>query len=301
MGRGLRRALFAVLLVGGSGLSAPALACPTCTCGNPAMTAMGAEQPFSNRVRLAATARAWEQTQGVDGLDAVRLREVRLDLTGSWSPTDWFTLSMNLPLQLREQREVNLAREVAAGLGDADVAARFVVAGRGRMRPPALVSVIAGARLPTSPTLFDRDRRALSLDAQLGPGSLAPQLGVAWSGFFGDRWSAMASLLGELPLQGRFGFRLGPSAVLVSLAQFQPVRWLGVRAGVDARVEGPSLVDGRADPSLSGFLGSALADVVFGLGSRVLLLVGVRAPLVDLRVGPVRTLPILVSSVVVDL
>jgi hypothetical protein len=265
------------------------------------MTSMGAEQPFVNRLRLAATLRAWQQSQGVEGVDGVRLREARLDLTGSWSPTDWFTLSVNVPLQLREQREVNLAREVAAGPGEVDVAARLVVFGRGRMRPRALVSVIAGARLPTSPTLIDRDRQALSLDAQLGPGGVAPQLGVAWSGFFGDRWSALVSLLGELPLEGRYGFRLGPSGVLVGLAQYQPVTWFGVRAGVDARLEGVSFFEGQPDASLSGFLGSALADVVFGLSSRVLLLIGARAPLVDLRVGPVRTLPILVASVVVDL
>jgi hypothetical protein len=282
-------------------LSVAVWACPTCTCGNPAMTSMGAEQPFSNRVRLAATMRIWQQTQGLENVDAVRLREARLDLTGSWSPTDWFTLSVNLPLQLREQQEVNLAREVAAGPGEVDLAARLVVFGRGRMRPPALISVIAGARLPTSPTFIDRDRRPLSLDAQLGPGGLAPQLGVAWSGFFGDRWSAMASLLGEVPLAGRYGFQLGPSGVLVGLAQYQPATWFGVRAGVDARLEGVSVIDGRSDASLAGFLGSALADVVFGLSSRVLLLVGARVPVVDLRVGPVRTLPILLASVVVDL
>jgi hypothetical protein len=281
--------------------SAAAWACPTCTCGNPAMTAMGAEQPFANRVRVALTTRAWQQSQGRDGVDLVRLREVRVDLTGSWSPTPWFALSVNVPVQLREQRDVSLAREVGLSPGEVDVAARFVVYGHDRMRPPALVSVIAGARLPTAPTLVDRQGQPLSLDAQPGAGGLAPQLGVSWSGFFGDRWSAMASVLGEVPLQGRFGFHLGPSAVIVSLAQFQPARWFAVRAGLDVRLEGLSFLNGEPDASLSGFLGSALADVVFGLGNRVLLLLGARVPVVDLRVGPVRTLPIAVASVLVEL
>jgi hypothetical protein len=265
------------------------------------MTSMGAEQPFANRVRLAATVRAWQQSQGREGVDLVRLREARVDLTGSWSPTTWFSLSVNVPVQLREQRDPSLAREVGLGSGEVDVAARFVVFGHDRMRPRALVSVIAGARLPTAPTLVDRNRQPLSLDAQLGAGGLAPQLGVSWSGFFGDRWSAMASVLGEVPLPGRFGLQLGPSAVLVSLAQFQPARWFAVRAGLDVRLEAVSVVNGAPDASLSGLLGSALADVVFGLGNRVLLLLGARVPVVDLRVGPVRTLPIAVASVLVEL
>lgn len=289
-------AVSTVLLV-----SADADACPTCACGNPALTAMGAEQPFAQRVRLATTLRVWQQDEGVANLDAVRLRELRLDLTASWSPTAWLTLSVNVPVQLREQLAVNLERQTALGWGEVDVSARAVVAGAGQLRPRALVSLIAGARLPSALTLRDRERRPLDVDAQLGPGALAPQFGVAWSGFFGDRWSAMASLMGELPLEGRFAMRMGPAAVLVALAQFQPLRWFGVRAGADARGELPSFVNGVADARLAGLLGSLLADVVFKLGQQAVLLAGVRAPLIDTRPGPVRTWPIPVLSLVVDL
>ena len=97
-------------------------------------------------------------------------------------------------------------------------------------RPKALVSVLAGARLPTALTLADARRVRLDTDAQLGPGALVPLLGVAWSGFFGDRWSALVSLVGEVPFEGRYGLRMGPAAVLVGLGQLQPLRWLGVHS-----------------------------------------------------------------------
>lgn len=278
-----------------------AFACPTCACGNPALTSMGAEQPFAQRVRLATTLRAWQQDEGVANLDAVRLRELRLDLTASWSPTARLTLSVNVPVQLREQLAVNLERQTALGWGEADVSVRVVVAGAGQLRPRALVSLVGGARVPSALTLRDRDRRLLDVDAQLGAGGLVPQLGVAWSGFFGDRWSAMASLTGELPLEGRYGLRMGPAAVLVALAQFQPLRWFGLRTGADVRGELPSFVNGVADGRLAGLLGSLLGDTVFRLGQQAVLLVGVRVPLIDTRPGPVRTWPIPVLSLVVDL
>lgn len=275
-----------------------AAACPTCACGNPALTSMGAEQPTVNRVRLATTLRAWQQDEG-SGVDATRLREMRLDLSVSFAPTAWLSLAVNVPVQLRERLASNLERQTAFGWGEAELSARLVLFGANELRPKALISAIVGTRLPTALSLHDGARQ-LDGDAQLGPGGIAPQLGLAWSGFFGDRWSAMASLLGEVPLTGRYGFRMGPSAVLIGLGQFQPVRWFGVRAGIDVRGELPTLVQGVPDARLSGVIGSALGDVVFRLGAPAVLLFGIRVPVVDTRPGPVHTWPMPVVSFVVD-
>jgi hypothetical protein len=289
-----------LLAVFGSLGATTARACPTCACGNPALTSMGAEQPTVNRVRLAATLRAWQQDEGVPSLDATRLRELRLDVSASWAPTRWFSLAVNVPVQLRERQAVDLERQTGLGWGEVDVTARVVVAGARELRPRALVSVLAGLRLPTALTL-QQGARVLDPDAQLGPGGVAPLLGVAWSGFFSERWSALASLVAEAPLGGRYGFRMGPAAVLTALAQVQPLAWWGVRAGVDVRGELPTMAAGGPDARLAGLLGSLLADVVFRLGDRAVLLAGVRAPVVDTRVGPVRTWPIPLTSLVVDL
>lgn len=297
----LRASVFRLALATLCLVAPAALACPTCACGNPAMTSMGAEQPFVNRVRLATTVRAWQQDEGTVGVDAMRLRELRVDVSASWSPTRWLTFAANVPVQLREQQAVNLERQTGFGWGEVELTARAVVLGSEVMRPKALVSVLAGARLPTALTLADARRVRLDTDAQLGPGALVPLLGVAWSGFFGDRWSALVSLVGEVPFEGRYGLRMGPAAVLVGLGQLQPLRWLGVRAGVDVRGELPSWSAGAADARLAGVLGSLLADVVLSPASSVVVLAGVRAAVVDSRSGPVRTWPIPLVSVVVDL
>lgn len=294
----MRVALLALFLA--LGLSASALACPTCACGNPALTSMGAEQPTADAVRLAMTVRAWQQDEGTAGVDAVRLRELRTDLTASWSPNRWFTLMVNAPVQLREQLAVNLERQTAFGWGEVELAARVVVLGAKVMRPKALLSVSGGARLPTALTLRDEARRPLDMDAQLGPGAVAPRLGLSWAGFFSERWSGLAALTIEVPFEGRYGMRMGPSVAVLAVGQVQPLRWLGLRSGVDVRGEAASVMNGAFDERLSGVLGSVVGDVAFRLGAPVTLFLGVRVPVLDTRAGPVHTWPILVSSLVVD-
>lgn len=277
-----------------------AFACPTCTCGNPALTTVGAEQLFVNRVRLASTLRAWAQWSRRPQVDGTVLRELRWDLSASWAPTRWLSLTATVPLQARDLTQVNLAREAGLGLGELELAGRFIVHGAQQLRPKALLSVLVGARLPTALTLHDAEQVPLSLDGQLGPGAFVPQLGLAWSGFFGDRFMALATLTGELPLEGRFGFRAGPGVGVLAAAQFQPVPVFAVRAGVELRLEGDSFLRGVADSSQAGLLGNALLDVILSPTPRLLLLLGVRVPAVDLRVGPVRSSPVGVFTVVVD-
>ncbi len=276
-------------------------ACPTCTCANPALTTIGADQPFAGRLRLATTFRAWAQQDGRAELDRAALRELRLDLTASWTPLERLTLILNVPLQARERTDVSLAKERGFGPGELDLTARVLLVGAQTFRPRHLISLLASARLPTAPTLHDASGSALSLDAQLGPGAFVPALGVSWTAFIGDRWSTFASLTGDVPLEGRYGLRIGPGVQLVGAAQFQPIRWLGLRAGVDARYEAVSFLRGVASPALAGLLTQALADVIVSPVSRLLISAGVRVPFVDTRPGPVSSTPIASLTVLVDL
>jgi hypothetical protein len=280
----------------------PALAwgCPTCSCANPALTTMGSEQPFDGRVRLAATVRAWAQRDGTPQVDEAGLRELRLDLTASWSPVARWTFLLNLPLQLRERSDVSLARERGFGPGEADLSVRFLLVGATGFRPRHLVSLVLNARLPTAPTLSDASGRVFELDAQLGPGAFVPGGGVFWSAFIGDQWSTFVSLTGDVPLTGRYGLRVGPGVGLLASAQYQPWHFLGFRAGVDARYEAVSFLSGVPSPELAGVLVQAAADVVVAPVSALLLSIGARVPFVDTRPGPVSTTPILLLSVVVD-
>ena len=292
--------MWRLLLVLTVGVSSLAAACPTCSCANPALTAMGAEQPFEGRLRFASTFRAWSQTDGTAEVDLAQVRELRLDLTASWTPLKRFTVLLNVPLQARERTDVSLAKERGFGPGEIDLSTRFLLVGAEGMRPRHLLNLVVNARLPTAPTLRDASGKAFEVDAQLGAGAFVPAAGLSWSAFIGDQWSTFVSLVGDVPLEGRYGLRLGPGVQLIGAAQFQPWSWLGLRAGLDARSEAMSFVRGVASPALSGLLLQALADVVVSPVSRLMLTAGARVPFLDTRPGPVSATPVFLLSVVVD-
>ena len=277
------------------------LACPTCTCANPALLSIGADQPYAGRLRFGATLRAWEQIDGTAGVDAATLRELRLDLLASWSPLRRWTFAIDLPLQLRERTEISLTRERGWGPGELSLSARWLLLGAEGFRPRHLLSVVGALRLPTAPTLRDGSTgREFALDAQLAPGSVAPGLGIFWSAFLGDRWSTAVTLNAEVPLEGRFGLRVGPTVQLIGWGQYQPWPWLGFRGGLDARYEAVSFIHGVADTTNSGALLQPLLDVIVAPVSRLMITVGARVPIGVLRSATIRQSPIIAVSLAVD-
>lgn len=281
-------------------VSSPALACPTCGCANPALTSIGADQPFANRLRFASTFRVWEQHEGTAGQDLSSLRELRMDLTASWAPVRRLTLLLNVPLQLRERTDVSLQKERGFHLGEVDLSARVLLLGAEGLRPRHLLSAVVTSRFPTAPTLTGRDGVPFAVDAQLGAGAWVPGAGLFYSAFIGDTGSVFSSLLFEVPLEGRYGLRVGPSGNLVAWAQYQPRYWFGARAGLDNRYELAAFDRGVAVHTQEGFVMQALVDVIVSPVSALLLTAGARVPLLDLRRGPIWSSPIFLFSVVVD-
>lgn len=279
---------------------AVASACPTCGCANPALTTIGADQPFAGRIRFAATLRAWQQLDGTPQVNQSQLRELRMDLTASWSALRRLTLLVNVPLQIRERSDISLARERGFGLGEIDLSGRLLLLGAEGLRPRHLISLVVNARLPTAPTLHAQNGTAFETDAQLGPGAFVPGLGVFYSAFIGDTWSTFVSVLGELPTEGRYGLRVGPSASLFATVQYQPWRFLGFRAGLDNRYEFTSYQNGVVDNSMRGLVMQAVADVVVSPVSEVIVFAGARIPFLQLRDGPVVQSPIFLVTVVLD-
>ncbi|QRO02090.1 transporter [Archangium violaceum] len=286
--------LVASLLVPTAGL-----ACATCSCGDPTLTSMGTEQPFAGRLRLATQLRAWSQTTGQEAIDAVSLRELRMDVSVAYAPAPWLFLSATLPLQARTVQDVSLARETAWGLGDMEVGAKVFVFRDRDFSPDNLFGILVGTRLPTSPTQRDATGRPLSLDAQLGTGSVDPFLGLAWSGFRAD-WSFLASATGYLPTRGREGFRAGAALRTTLATQFQPSPRWALRLAVDGRLEGPSDTFGVKDPVGSGFIAFLSPDLLLSPTTDVVVQLGVRVPVLN-RLRNVHQTPILQASIAYDL
>lgn len=289
--------LLGVLLL----VPAPAAwACATCACGDPTLTSMGTEQPFSGRLRLSSTLRAWGQTVGQDGEDALRLRELRMDVAAAYAPLPWLFLSATLPLQAREVRDVSLARERGWGVGDVELSAKAFLFQDKAFSADHLFSVLAGVKLPTAPVLRAEDGTELNLDTQLGSGSWDPLAGVAYQHFRGS-WSFLVSATGFLPTRGIQGFKAGASVRTTLAAQYQPsTRW-AVRLGFDSRLEAPADLDGVEEENGGGFLGHASPDVLFSPATDVVLSAGVRVPFVNGLRGRVDSTPIAMMSMAYDL
>ncbi|MDC0710692.1 transporter [Stigmatella sp. ncwal1] len=278
----------------------PAAACATCACGDPTLTSMGTEQPFAGRLRLATTMRAWGLTSGATQDTAVSLRELRMDVSAAYVPLPWLTLAVAMPLQTRTVREVSLAQEQGWGFGDLEVSARATLFRDRGFAANHLLSVLAGAELPTARTLKDGQGRPLSLDAQLGSGSVDPFAGLAYTGFQ-DEWSFLASVTGYLPTRGREDFRGGASLRTTLAAQYQPqARW-ALRLAADTRLEGTSDTLGVPEPEGSGFIGFLSPDVLFSPTQDMVLQAGVRVPVLNLLSGYVRQAPIFQAALVYDL
>ncbi|MBK7857828.1 MAG: transporter [Archangiaceae bacterium] len=273
---------------------AAAWACASCGCGNPVLTSMGTEPPLSGRVRLATSVRAWSETEGQSRLDTATLRELRFDLLASWSPSERWTVLAALPLQLRELTPSTLARERAFGLGDAEVQGRWVFLLDKRMRPRWVLGLAAGLRLPTAPVITDASGSPLTDDAQPGTGGFTALLGLSYSGYFGERFSAHAALQAELPFAGPPSRRAPFGGRLYGAGQYQPTAWLGLRAGVEARAQAASAA---MAPGLTLF---AAPELLVRLPADLTLLVGARLPFVDTRAGEGAG-PMLLASLVVDL
>jgi hypothetical protein len=261
---------------------------------------MGTEQPFAGRLRLAATLRAWGMTTGEPSLDALTLRELRLDVTASYAPVRWLFLSATLPLQARGVRDVSLATERSWGPGDLELSAKAFVFRDRDFSPDHLLAVLVGAELPTSPTVDDAQGRPLSIDAQLGTGSWDPFAGLAYTVFRGD-WSFIASATGYLPTRGRMGFRAGASLRNTLAAQYQPSPRWALRLAADTRLEAASETHGVPDPDGRGFIGYLSPDVLYSPTTDVVVQLGVRAPVLNLLSGQVRNTPILQAAVAYDL
>jgi hypothetical protein len=261
---------------------------------------MGTEQPFSGRLRMAVVTRAWGQTVGDDALDAVTLRELRVDISAAYAPMSWLMLSATLPLQARAVRDVSLTREQAWGPGDLEVSAKLFVFRDRAFSPDHLLAVLVGTELPTSPTLRDAEGRPLSIDAQLGTGSMDPFAGLAYTAFRGA-WSFVVSATGALPTQGRLGFRSGASLRSTLAAQYQPSTAWALRLAADTRLESASSISGVREEAGSGFIGFLSPELLFSPTSDLVLQLGVRAPVLNLMSGRVRQTPILQAAVAFDL
>ncbi|MEZ4327816.1 MAG: hypothetical protein R3B40_21535 [Polyangiales bacterium] len=258
-------------------------ACATCSVGDRTLTSIGAAQPYRGRVRLSLGATYREDGVGTPGVDALELRELRLELGAAYSPRSWLTLTVTAPLLRRDLTFANLARDVSWNFGDMTVLARGVLFRDRALAPRHLLSVQAGLELPTARAQRDASQQVLPLELQAGSGSWDPSIGLTYA-HFADPWSAYVSSVLSVPTRGFDRSRGGASLSTVVNLQVQPSAAFGIRAGALVRVDATSREGGRVEPDSGGVIAYLTMGMIASPVTDLTVQAGVSVPVLnDLR------------------
>lgn len=291
------RALVPLLLALAWLAPSSASACAACACGDPTLTAMGTGKNFAGRLRLSTAWRRRAESVPM-AFGAGRVTEDRLTVAAAWSPIDRVQVAVELPWVVRAVSTPTLARDLTSAPGDAELRARWFVAGA-RGRTPLQLGLVAGLRAPTGTALRDDAGALLPLDSQPGNGAWMPSAGV-WTGLFAHPWSVYWSATGWLPFAGHDDFTVGPVALSTLFVRRQWDTLATVRAGVDARLSARDAFAGRTVEASGGTTAFALVGGGLGLGE-TLLNATLRWPIYDDRRGGDRAAPSFELSVTHDL
>lgn len=238
-----------------------ARACAVCGCGDPTLTTMGTEQPYRNRLRASVEVSSRTDSIGQRGIDRLELLEQRLDMRLAWAPHERAFLLLNLPLITRTADYVNLARKTTSGIGDLELYGRYFLYRDSAYAPNHLVSITGGARLPTTP-LARSEGATLPLELQTGAGIITPSAGLAYA-HFAFPWSLYVSAIASLPASELDGYRESRTLGLTLAGQYQLLAALGLRLGLDSRLESKALQDGEPIRDSGGLITFAAAELLW--------------------------------------
>jgi hypothetical protein len=240
-------------------------ACASCSCGDPTLTASGVELPYENRLRVTVDERYGSLSLG-EGDDLERVQFVRSTLSATWSATSWLTFDVKLPWLTSFIGYGTAPYTLVNGLGDLELAGRFVLFRERGFAPHHLLSASAGLKMPTGYAVHDSDGALVSDDDQPGSGSWDPFAGVTYAWLSGDLLSFFASTGYRYTTPGWHGYHRGMSVGASALLQVQPKPWGAMQVGVDG---GWQAADRFGDGSIAQDTGGTVVYAAIGLLGRV--------------------------------
>lgn len=259
-------------------------ACAACACGDPTLTIMGAEQPFSGRLRLALDTQYRSDAIGHPLVDRVTLEELRTSLSVAYAPTPWAILSLTVPFIGRDLTDVTLARERLLTIGDVELHGRAYFFRDREFAPRHLLAVQLGLRLPTGPVLRDASGNYRQPELQPGSGSFDPSAGLTYL-MSADPWSMFVSEVVYLPTRGVTDYQVGVSWRGTHALQYQLFSTLALRAGVNHRFEARSKLGAADEPDSGGFILFAVLAAVWNPVEDLVLTAEAQVPVVNALYG----------------
>ena len=284
------------------GLAArPAGACSVCACGDPTLNLMGAELGLAGRLRLGLDLVHRTDTIGDPTQAQVQIAEQTLTTSASFSPSAAWSLGLSLPLGHRRTADLSLAETTVFSVGDAELRARYAPLRRNIGQGSLQAGPSFGLRAPTAPVSLGPGGAALPMSAQLGSG--------AWSAFAGGwaartwrPWSLYSSATLIQPLPGaRFPAVPGRSGRATLAAQWQPGAKLGLRGGLEGRLDQAATFAGAPEPDTGGAIAFGTADLLWSPRPDLILRVGGGIPVINALYGFHDEGPLLSGGLLIDL
>ena len=292
-------ALFALVLFALALHARPLSACAACGCGDPTLTAAGAEQPFAGRLRSSLELRYRTDSIGEPGVDESEIVELRADLSSSWAPLENLVFVLTMPLVYREVTDVTLAVDRSWGPGDLELRSKLFVYRDRALAPRHLLAATLGLKVPTAPFRRDADGELLPLEAQAGTGSWDLLLGPSYALFAGS-FSLYTSAQVSIPLVTREELEPGASLRGTLAPQLQIVDSVAVRGAIEARADQASKESGVEDPNSGGLVVLVGGDVLVSPLVHLTFAAGARLPAVQALRGFHREGPVLNMAVNYD-
>jgi hypothetical protein len=259
----MRRTAAACLAGVGISHTGLALACATCLCGDPTITAMGTEKPFAGRLRVGMDYLTRGETVGEAGIDEHVIDEERVTLSLSYAPSADWILAASLPMVEKEVRRFDLSHGTGSGAGDTDLFARWYVRDAAEIPARHLWGLQFGVRVPTS-SEQESSGAPIDFDAQPGAGATIPNFGV-WYGYFRTPAFIYLSAAYQHAIDdGYQGYEAGD--VLLATAHAQRAlgsHKLAVTFSLDGRVKERDHYDGVADEDSGGVLVMATPGIAW--------------------------------------
>jgi hypothetical protein len=253
-----------------------ARACAVCGCGDPTLTVMGDEKPFSGRARVAAELRVGHVRVGEPGVDEIGMSEERLEIAGAYAPTRSLFLVLAVPLLARQATFPDRVSSRVLTIGDVELRAKQFVWSVRRGALQHQVALQGGVKAPTGSVQRDDHGAPLPSALQPGMGAVTPFAGLFY-GMGRGPWSFYASATAYLPFAVRDSAHASDSFRASASVQRQVGTAFAARIGLDTRLDAGGSENGQADPNAGGFVAylspalvvSPVVDLLLGAGAHV--------------------------------
>jgi hypothetical protein len=272
------KALFAIALIYLSALVPwRANACSSCQCGDPTLTLLGNEKPFSGRFRISGDYRYRYETVGTAGFDEEKFNESRFSLSTAYAPKEWLFLGISLPFVSKHLTEFGEPEMHTFNMGDLELKAKWFLSGKGSSH---LYGVLTTTRFPTAPVEKDSVGTPVDVHLQPGLGSWAAGTG-GWYSYFRYPFSVYASSVGVFATKGHDSMKPGNAWLNTVSAQYQIVRQLAFALSLDSIYSSKDKFSGIQDPNTGGFLLKAAPGLIWSPAMDLLVNASVQIPAVN--------------------